>query len=172
MPIPPIRRFECGFRQGAAAAGRPVRVIARYLGEGPEVFRDRALSRAEAERMLWEGADIVFAASGHAGTGALDAAAEAGKLGIGVDINQNGRHPGHVLTSAIKRVDTTVYDAFRDAMLGVWSGGVQRVGLAEEAVGWARDGNNEALVEGLAPRLNAVADSLASGELRLDPPCS
>ena len=35
----------------------------------------------------------------------LQAAADAGKLGIGVDSNQNYLHPGKVLTSMLKHVD-------------------------------------------------------------------
>jgi hypothetical protein len=34
-------------------------------------------------------------------------------LDIGVDSNQNGLHPGHVLTSLLKRTDVAVEQAFR-----------------------------------------------------------
>lgn len=169
MAIPPIRRFECGYRAGAAAAARPASVIAAYLGTEPEVFRNRALAETAAQRAMQAGADVVFAAAGFAGTGALAAAATAGRLGIGVDVNQNGLHPGQVLTSAIKRVDVAVYTSFRDAMSGVWTGGVQRLGLADDGVGWARDAHNEPLVRDLAPHLEAAAANIAAG--RLAPGC-
>ena len=45
----------------------------------------------------------------------LRATADAGKLGIGVDSNQNGLHPGKVLTSMLKRVDVATYNAFDQA---------------------------------------------------------
>jgi basic membrane protein A len=57
-----------------------------------------------------EGADVVFAVAGQCGLGALDAAKEDGKKGIGVDANQFylGRH---ILTSAQKKVDVAVFTA-------------------------------------------------------------
>ncbi|PWC44336.1 hypothetical protein TSO221_18070 [Azospirillum sp. TSO22-1] len=171
MPIPPIQRFACGYRLGAAAAQPPARVVAAYLGDTPDVFRDRALAEREAERMLRDGADVLFAAAGFAGTGALGAAAAAGRLGIGVDVNQNGLHPGRVLTSAIKRVDVAVYGSFRDAAAGAWSGGIRRLGLADDGVDWARDANNEALIRDIAPRMSDAARALAAGRLDLTPAC-
>lgn len=172
MPIPPIRRFECGYRLGAAAVEPPARVVVGYLGETPDVFRDRALAEAAANRLLRDGADVLFAAAGYAGTGALGAAAAAGRLGIGVDVNQNGLHPGRVLTSAIKRVDVAVYASFRNAVAGTWSGGIRRLGLADDGVGWARDANNEALIRDIAPQLHDATHALAAGRITLTPPCS
>jgi len=78
--------------------------------------------------------------------GVLQAAADAGKLGIGVDSNQNGLQPGKVLTSMLKRVDVAVYNAFMDAKNGKFSFGAQRLGLAEDGVGYAMDDNNKSLV--------------------------
>ena len=42
--------------------------------------------------------------------GVIQAAADAGKLAIGVDSNQNGIAPGSVLTSMLKRVDVAAYE--------------------------------------------------------------
>ena len=68
-------------------------------------------------------------AAGGTGLGVLQAAADAGKLGIGVDSNQNYLHPGKVLTSMLKRVDVAVYNAFKDAKDGNWTPGIQVLGL-------------------------------------------
>ena len=48
------------------------------------------LAKAQIDR----GADVVYHAAGGTGIGVLQAAADAGKLGIGVDSNQNYLHPG------------------------------------------------------------------------------
>ncbi|MEP1674967.1 MAG: BMP family ABC transporter substrate-binding protein, partial [Nitratireductor sp.] len=71
---------------------------------------------------------------------------DAGKLGIGVDSNQNHLQPGHVLTSMLKRVDVAVYDAFTDAMNDKFETGINVLGLAENGVGYAMDDNNKDLV--------------------------
>ena len=49
---------------------------------------------------------------------ALDAAREKGVWGIGVDADQGFLGP-YILTSAEKRVDTAVFDAIRDAAIGL-----------------------------------------------------
>ncbi len=85
----------------------------------------------------------------------LQAAADAGKLGIGVDSNQNHLHPGKVLTSMLKRVDVATYNTFESAMKDAFKPGIQVLGLAEGGVGWALDDNNKALI---TPEMQAAVD--------------
>jgi basic membrane protein A len=89
---------------------------------------------------------VVYHAAGGTGVGVLQAAADAGVYGIGVDSNQNYLHPGSVLTSMLKRVDVAVYDALMDAQNGEWTPGIVVMGLAEDGVGYALDEFNEALI--------------------------
>ena len=96
-----------------------------------------------AKSQIDQGADVVYHAAGGTGIGVLQAAADAGKLGIGVDSNQNYLHPGKVLTSMLKRVDVAVYNAFKDAKDGKFTAGIQALGLTEDGVGWALDDNNK-----------------------------
>jgi len=77
----------------------------------------------------------------------LQAAADAGKLGIGVDSNQNGLQPGKVLTSMVKRVDVAVYNTFMDAKNDKFTAGINDLGLKEGGVDYAMDDNNKALVD-------------------------
>ena len=93
-----------------------------------------------------KGADVIYAAAGGTGVGVLQAAADAGKLGIGVDSNQNGLQPGKVLTSMLKRVDVAVYSAFMDAKDGKFTGGINNLGLKEGGVDYAMDDNNKDLI--------------------------
>jgi basic membrane protein A len=81
----------------------------------------------------------------------LQAAADAGALGIGTDSNQNGLHPGHVLTSMLKRTDVAVERAFSD-----WEAGVAVLGLAEGGMSWVLDDANAALISW---DMRAAADS-------------
>ena len=82
------------------------------------------------------------------GLGVIRAVADAGKLAIGVDSNQNALAPGHVLTSMLKRVDLAAYRTFKDAMDGKFTAGVVTLGLAEGGVDWAQDEHNADLVSG------------------------
>ena len=116
MDIPLIRKFACGYvagRQGGEARRRGVPEHDRHDRRGLERSGARAASSPRAQ--IDRGADVVYHAAGGTGIGVLQAAADAGKLGIGVDSNQNYLHPGKVLTSMLKRVDVAVYNAFKDA---------------------------------------------------------
>jgi basic membrane protein A len=87
--------------------------------------------------------------------GVIRAAADAGKLAIGVDSNQNGLAPGSVLTSMLKRVDVAAYQTLKDAMDGNFTAGVVSLGLAEDGVDWAQDENNASLV---SPEVKAAVE--------------
>jgi basic membrane protein A len=123
-------------------------------------WNDPAKGGELAKSQFDRGADVVYHAAGGTGIGVLQAAAEAGKLGIGVDSNQNYLHPGHVLTSMLKRVDTAVEKAFMDAKDGKWTSGFYVLGLKEDGVGWALDENNKALI---TPEMQAAADKAKAG---------
>ena len=89
----------------------------------------------------------------------LRATADAGKLGIGVDSNQNGLFPGKVLTSMLKRVDTATYKTFLDAKNESWKPGFSVLGLKEGGVGFAMDDFNKALV---SADMKAAADKASA----------
>ncbi|MDI6025597.1 BMP family ABC transporter substrate-binding protein [Corticibacterium sp. UT-5YL-CI-8] len=145
MDIPLIRRFGCGYVGGAKAAGA-TDVIENMTGDTPAAWNDPTKGGEIAKTQMDQGADVIYAAAGGTGVGVLQAAADAGKFGIGVDSNQNGLHPGKVLTSMVKRVDSAVYDAFMDAKNGKFEGGIQNLGLKEGGVDYAVDDNNKALI--------------------------
>ena len=145
MDIPLIRKFGCGYVGGAKAAGA-TEVIQNMTGDTPAAWNDPTKGGEIAKTQIDQGADVIYAAAGGTGVGVLQAAADAGKLGIGVDSNQNGLQPGKVLTSMLKRVDVAVYNAFMDAKNGKFTGGINDLGLKEGGVDYAMDDNNKALV--------------------------
>ena len=93
-------------------------------GTTPSAWNDPAKGAELAKSQIDRGADVVYHAAGGTGLGVIQAAADAGKLAIGVDSNQNGLAPGSVLTSMLKRVDVAAYETFKDAMDGNFSSGV------------------------------------------------
>ena len=145
MDIPLIRKFGCGYVGGAKAAGA-TDVFQNMTGDTPAAWNDPTKGGEIAKSQISQGADVIYAAAGGTGVGVLQAAADGGKLGIGVDSNQNGLQPGKVLTSMLKRVDVAVYNAFNDAKNDQFSYGFNVLGLAEDGVGYAMDDNNKDLV--------------------------
>ena len=144
MDIPLIRRFACGYVQGVKAANADIRVIQNMTGNEPSAWNDPVKGAELTKAQIAEGADVVYHAAGGTGVGVLQAAADAGILGIGVDANQNHLHPGSVLTSMLKRVDLAVEEAFTGG--ADLETGVIALGLAEDGVGYALDEHNASLI--------------------------
>jgi len=168
MPIPPVRRFECGYIQGVQSVAPHAQVIRLYLGDKPTVFRDKALGKKVGQAALNKGADVLFAAAGFAGTGSLEVAAQQGRLAIGVDTNQNGLFPGKILTSAIKRVDVAVFQAFKDGFDGTWTADTHVLGIADNGVALARDANNASIFVPVADAVAKANDAIAHGTVKVE----
>jgi basic membrane protein A and related proteins len=157
MDIPLISKFGCGYAQGVKyASDGKTEVFANMTGTTPAAWNDPVKGGEIAKSQIDRGADVVYAAAGATGQGVLKAAADAGKLGIGVDSNQNGLFPGKVLTSMLKRVDVATYDMFKSVKDGTWKGGITVFGLKEDGVGFAVDDNNKALI---TPDTQAAVDA-------------
>jgi basic membrane protein A len=146
MDIPLIRKFACGYVQGVKEAKPGTEVFQNMTGTTPTAWNDPAKGAELTQSQIDRGADVIYHAAGGTGMGVIRAAADAGKLAIGVDSNQNGIAPGHVLTSMLKRVDVAAYDTLKDAMDGNFTAGVVSLGLAENGVDWALDEHNAGLV--------------------------
>jgi basic membrane protein A len=159
MDIPLIRKFACGYVQGVKYANPKAEVLENMTGTTGAAWNDPVKGGELAKSQIERGADVIYHAAGGTGVGVLRAAADAGKLGIGVDSNQNGLHPGKVLTSMLKRVDNATYKTFADAKAGTWAPGVSVLGLKEKGVGYALDDNNKALV---TADMQAAADKAAA----------
>jgi len=140
MDIPLISKFECGYAQGVKyASGGKDEVFANMTGTTPAAWNDPVKGGELAKSQIDRGADIVYAAAGATGQGVLKAAADAGKLGIGVDSDQDYLFPGKVLTSMLKHVDVATYNSFMDAKNGTWKPGIEALGLKEGGVDYALD---------------------------------
>ena len=155
MDIPLIHKFACGYVGGVKSVKPDAEVFQAYTGSDPSAWNDPVKGGEITKSQISQGADVVYHAAGGTGVGVLQAAAEAGKLGIGVDSNQNGLQPGHVLTSMLKRVDVAVYNSFMDAKNDKFVADIQNLGLKEDGVGVAMDEHNKALV---TPEMTAAVD--------------
>ena len=156
MDIPLISKFECGYAQGVKYANDKDEVFANMTGTTPAAWNDPVKGGELAKSQMDRGADIVYAAAGATGQGVLKAAADAGKLGIGVDSNQDYLFPGKILTSMLKHVDVATYKSFMDAKNGTWKAGIQALGLKEGGVDYALDEYNKSLI---SPEVKAAADT-------------
>lgn len=168
MDIPLIHKFLTGYIAGAKYVNPAIEVFQNMTGTTPAAWVDPAKGAELARSQFDRGADVVFHAAGATGIGVLQAAKDAGKLGIGCDSNQDYLYPGYVLTSAVKRVDVAVCAAFLDALRGTWQPGHRVMGLADGGVGYSLDRDNRALITPtMERRVNQARADIISGKLRV-----
>jgi basic membrane protein A len=168
MDIPLISAFECGYAQGVAATNAKDSVIANMTGTTPAAWNDPVKGGELAKAQIDQGADVVYAAAGATGQGVLKAAADAGKLGIGVDSDQDNLFPGKILTSMMKRVDIATYNTFKSAKDGDWKPGIQVLGLAQGGVGYADDEWNKVILSADAKKAAEAAKAdIISGKIKV-----
>jgi basic membrane protein A len=161
MDIPLVRKFLCGYEQGARYARPQVQVMSSMTGTTPAAWTDPARGAELTKAQIAQGVDVVFAAAGTTGLGIMQAAKDAGKLSIGVDSNQNHLHPGSVLTSMVKRTDLAVYQAFKGVTPGITA-----LGLKEGGLDYAMDEHNAKLVSAdMKKQVEAARADIISGKL-------
>ena len=163
MDIPLIRKFECGYEQGAKYANPKAEVFQNMTGTTGAAWNDPARGGELAKAQFAKGADVVFAAAGGTGIGVYQAAKDSGKLAIGVDSNQNYLQPGTMLTSMLKRVDVAVLNASKN-----FKAGSTNLGLKEDGVGYALDEFNAKLVTAdMKKKVEAAKADIISGKIKV-----
>ncbi len=163
MDIPLIRKFQCGYEQGAKYAGPKTEVFANMTGNTGAAWADPARGGELARAQFGKGADVVFAAAGGTGIGVYQAAKDAGKLAIGVDSNQDHLQPGTMLTSMVKGVDVAVYNVAKS-----FKPGLLVLGLKEGGVGYSLDQYNAKLVTPeMKKKVEAAKADIISGKIKV-----
>ena len=131
MKEPPVDRFIAGYFAGAEKAVPAIKHFHDYSQD----WDDQAKCKELALNQIARGSSIVFQVAGGCGLGALNGAGERGAWGIGVDADQSSLGP-HILTSALKGVDSAVFLTIEAIQDGSWKGGGNATfGLKEDGVG-------------------------------------
>jgi basic membrane protein A and related proteins len=156
---PPVDRFIAGYQAGAKAADPGIKTLNDYSQD----FSDQAKCKQVALNQIEQGAVVVFQVAGGCGLGALDAAKEKHVWGIGVDADQSFLGP-HILTSAVKRVDTAVFDAIKLVVDGKFKGGNIVFGLKDNGVGIGKISPKVPKSE--VARVNKIRAEIISGKIK------
>jgi basic membrane protein A len=156
---PPVDRFIAGYQAGAKAADPGITVLNNYS----EDFADQAKCKEIALNQIEQGAGVIFQVAGGCGLGALDAAKEKSVWGIGVDADQSFLGP-HILTSAVKRVDTAVFLAIKSVVDGNFKGGNMIFGLKQNGVGIGKISPRVPKSE--VAKVNQIRADIISGKIK------
>jgi basic membrane protein A len=130
-----INLFIVGFEEGVKSVCPDCQTLRTYAGS----FSDPVVGKEQALALYNQGADILYQVAGRTGEGVLQAAQETGNFAIGVDSNQDDLYPGSVIVSAMKRVDTAVFNFVKQVVDGTIAAGATNVGMAEGFAGLSWD---------------------------------
>lgn len=166
--IPRVRRVACGYVQGARYVNKKITVLQNMAGTGPAAWNDPIRGAELAQAQFDGGGDVVFHLAGGTGLGVLQAATEAGKLAIGNEFNQNALHPGSVLTSMRRWVDTATFNMFKTAAQGTWKPGILSLGLREGGISWTLDDHNAPLVNAqMRDAMGRIRTAIVNGTIKI-----
>jgi basic membrane protein A and related proteins len=156
---PPVDRFIAGYRAGALAAVPGIKVTWGYSQD----WDDQAKCKELALNQIAAGSKVVFQVAGGCGLGALSAAKDKSVWGIGVDGDQSFLGP-HVLTSALKGVDSAVFLTISAVIDGKFQGGTNGVfGLDQDGVGLGTTSPN-ANADDVA-KVEGIKKQIADGDI-------
>ena len=133
--IPYMHRYSDAFAAGARLARPQIEVSPTLWVGGDSPFSDPLRAQSQAATMLSQGVDRILAATS-AGNGGVfrQVAGTPGALAFGVDINQCGEAPGHILDSAVKHVDRATEQVVEAIAHGTAANRIS-LGLKDGAVG-------------------------------------
>jgi basic membrane protein A and related proteins len=156
---PPVDRFIAGYQAGAEKSYPGITLLNGYSQE----WVDQAKCKTLALNQIDQGASIVFAVAGACGLGVIDAARQRSVWAIGVDADQSYLGP-QVLTSAMKRVDVSVYDTIQNVLDGTFKGG------DNETFSLANDGVKLGKISSKVPeadvqKVDDIAKQIADGTI-------
>jgi basic membrane protein A len=124
---------------------------------------DQAKCKELALNQIARGSGVVFQVAGGCGLGALNAAGERSRWGIGVDADQSFLGD-HILTSAQKGVDAAVFLTIESLQDGEFKGGTNSTfGLREEGVGLGKVSPNVPKKD--VDRVAEIEQQIADGKI-------
>lgn len=156
IPIPPVKRYEIGFRAGVKIYNMIHNTNVEVKTVYANTFTDPKKGKELTQALISEGVDIIQQACGGTALGIIEAIKEEnlrnvdsndlknlidyfyennGYFMIGGDVEQEPQAPGHILASAIKRVDVASYLGVVKAYTGDWKPGNVELGLKENGEG-------------------------------------
>ena len=167
MDIPVLHDFYTGYEQGAKYIDPDIQILQSFAGEWQNPLKGKELTLAQYD----QGADIVMNVASGTGAGVLEAAKEAGKYAIGVDLNQDADQPGSVLTSMVKRVDNACYLVIQSVVEGTFEGGTtQYLDLSKGGVSLTdfsviKEALGEQFPQEIMDKVDELSEKIISGEI-------
>ncbi len=179
MEMPAVQKFNWGFQQGLAYANENLGTNLTIKAENviyQGSFTDTAAGGQIAAQMYDRGVNVIFAAAGGVGFGAITEAKNRAKAGeevwmLGVDVDQyaDGVYEGEksvILTSAMKKIGNATKDLIKQELDGKFPGGETiTYDVKNDGVGIPDENPN--LSEETVTKVKEVYEKIKSGEIEV-----
>jgi basic membrane protein A len=160
IKLPTVDIFIAGYQAGAKKCNPAIRVLIGYSQDF--VAQDKC--KEVALNQIAQGSKAIFQVAGGCGLGALDAAKERNVWGIGVDRDQADLG-AHILTSAVKRVDQSVFLTAEAVKNGEFQGGTDAVfNLENEGVAVGKISSK--VPQELIDQMNELEPQIVDGTIK------
>jgi basic membrane protein A len=185
LPIPSVTIFMDGFARGVDAYNTKHSTTVKVLGANETdatkgtfagSFTDQTKGKDIANSMMDEKADVIMPVAGPVGYGAAAAALERGGVYIiGVDSDwylpdENASYRPILLTSVMKRMDTTILDTIKAVKDGTFKGGVIIGNLSNSGVALAPYHDTDSKIPAdLKAEITALQADIVAGKVTLNP---
>jgi basic membrane protein A and related proteins len=156
--IPPVDHYIAGYQAGAKKADPSIKTLNGYSQD----FVKQDLCKEIALNQIAQGSKVVFQVAGQCGLGAIDAAKEKNMQAIGVDADQSYLGP-EVLTSALKKVDVSVFKAIKSVQDGKFKAGMDTISTVKN--GGVGIGKISPAGRKYAGKVRQVQQQIASGKI-------
>lgn len=166
MALPAVIRYGYGYLAGAdyAAAEMGVDVTCNYTYTGS--FEATPEAQSMATGWYQNGTEVVFGCGGAVGNSVMSAAEASNGKVIGVDVDQSSESDT-VITSAMKMLSNSVYDAITSAYDGSFPGGkTTTFDITNDGVGVAMD--TAKFTNFTQDDYKAIYDKLVAGDITID----
>ena len=173
VPGPVITKFEMGWVQGILSILPNAQIVDYYAND----WGKPDLAKAQAKNWYDNGVYAIFSAAGGTGNGTIAQAKEYRTQGknvwaVGVDSDQfeDGLYnatESAVLTSMIKRVESSTEYALKQVKAGTFKGEVVEFNTQSDGVGFSAA--NPALGADISAAVNKVRDDIIAGKVKVIP---
>jgi basic membrane protein A len=180
LQTPASNRYMLSFFQGATwQAGPEMKFMNNFINiqtsdNNVPSFDDSTQGKETALGLIGEGCDVVFGIGGDAVDGALLAAKESNLPAVGADVDQYNTYPeaqSALISSAMKNVDSAVYNYLKSVADGSVQAGISTGTLQNGGVGLApfHDWDSKIPAD-LKAQIQQASDGIKDGSIKIDLP--
>lgn len=157
-------RYEFGFRLGVLAINDKCQIISSELDDETDLY----LIRKSTGDLYQKNADIVFQLCGTGSAAAIQSAYLNNNFIIGYEIDQNIYAPSNVVTSAIKKISSSIYYYIKRSFLYGFISGILRLGIKDGAVGLASFHEFDLIIPSqIKDSLYTASTAIAEGKINI-----